>query len=277
MPSRHWGDAVATAVYLLNRMPSKVLNFKTPLQVISTHFSLPTVLMLPHRIFGWVAFVHFHKNQRTKLDPYTVCCLFLGYGLHKKGYRCYDPATNCVYITMDVTFLEFEPFYPSLVSNSDLQGETRSEELNWMMTLGSGAENVDAALQDVAPESERTRNNEVERSDEAENVEPEDGNESENDENTEFPQPLVPENSLFENIPKVNTPIAPSYTHVLDSAIAGYTLPFRHNRGKPPNRYSPDEEERRSKYPIANYVSTQSLSEPLKTFTQTISSCHIPS
>ena len=173
-------------------MPSKVLNFKTPLQVLSTHFSLPTVLMLPSRIFGCVAFVHLHKNQRTKLDPCAVRCLFLGYGLHKKGYRCYDPATNRVYITIDVTFLEFEPFYPSLVSNSDLQGETRSEELNWMMTLGSGAENVDVAQQDVALENEGTRNNEAEKSNEAKNVEPEDGNESENDENTESPQPLVP-------------------------------------------------------------------------------------
>ena len=53
-------------------------------------------------------------------------------------------------------------------------------------------------------------------------------------------------------------------------------LPFRHNRGKPSNRYNPDEEERKSKYPIENYVSTQGLSKPLKTFTQTIFSGHIP-
>ena len=52
-------------------------------------------------------------------------------------------------------------------------------------------------------------------------------------------------------------------------------LPFRHNRGKPSNRYNPDEE-RKSKYPIANYVSTQGLSKPLKTFTQTLFSGHIP-
>ncbi|RVW68506.1 Retrovirus-related Pol polyprotein from transposon RE1 [Vitis vinifera] len=40
-------------------------------------------------------------------------------------------------------------------------------------------------------------------------------------------------------------------------------------------RYSPDEEERRSKYPIANYVATQALSQPIKTFTHTLSSCYI--
>jgi hypothetical protein len=62
MPSRHWGDVVATAVHLLNRMSSKVLNFKTPLQILSTYVPLPTMLMLPPRIFGCVAFVYLHKN-----------------------------------------------------------------------------------------------------------------------------------------------------------------------------------------------------------------------
>lgn len=91
VPNRHWADAVATAVHLLNRMPSKVLGFKTPPQALSTYVSLPTMLMIPPRIFGCVAFVHLHKNLRTKLDPCAVQCLFLGYALHKKGYHCYDP------------------------------------------------------------------------------------------------------------------------------------------------------------------------------------------
>ena len=51
---------------------------------------------------------------------------------------------------------------------------------------------------------------------------------------------------------------------------------LRNNRGKPPNRYCPDVEERRSKYPIANYVSTQHLSNPIHAFIKTLLSCHIP-
>ena len=84
VPSHYRDDVVSTAVHLLNRMPTKVLTFQTPLKVLSNHVPLPTVLMIPPRIFGCVAFVHLHKNQRTKLDPYAVRCLFLGYGLHKK-------------------------------------------------------------------------------------------------------------------------------------------------------------------------------------------------
>jgi hypothetical protein len=111
VPTRYWPDAVSTTVHLLNRLPSKVLQFQTPLQVLASHVSLPTTLMLPPRVFGCVAYVHLHKHQRTKLDPCALRCLFLGYATHQKGYRCYDPSTSRLYATMDVTFLEFEPFF----------------------------------------------------------------------------------------------------------------------------------------------------------------------
>ena len=44
VPNHFWTDAVTTAVHLINRMPSKVLKFKTPLQALSTVISLPTAL-----------------------------------------------------------------------------------------------------------------------------------------------------------------------------------------------------------------------------------------
>lgn len=62
---------------------------------------------------------------------------------------------------------------------------------------------------------------------------------------------MVPEHPTPENDPEVRS----LNTNIIESS-AGYKLPHRHNRGKPPRRYSPDIEERRSRYPIANYVST---------------------
>ena len=100
-----------TATYLINRMPSRVLNFLTPLQVLATFVPLPSVLVLPPRVFGCVAFVHLHKNQRTKLDPCALRCVFMGYGLRQKGYRCYHPLSRRMYITIDVTFSESEMYY----------------------------------------------------------------------------------------------------------------------------------------------------------------------
>ena len=60
-----------------------------------------------------------------------------------------------------------------------------------------------------------------------------------------------------------------------NDAHVGYELPYRHNRGKPPDRYSPTIEDLRLKYPIANYVSTKTLPEPLKTFADALSSCQV--
>lgn len=72
MPNRHWVDADPTAVCLLARMLSKALNFKTQLQTLSTYVSLSTMLMIPPRVFGCVAFVQLPKNQCTKLDPRVI-------------------------------------------------------------------------------------------------------------------------------------------------------------------------------------------------------------
>lgn len=77
------------------------------------------------------------------------------------------------------------------------------------------------------------------------------------------------------NTPEVSSPIISPDSHDIDTII-GYTLPIRCNRGKPPNRYSLEVENRRSKYLIANFVSTTRLFEPLKNFAYALSSCHVP-
>jgi hypothetical protein len=77
-----------------------------------------------------------------------------------------------------------------------------------------------------------------------------------------------------ENIPEVNS-TNPSNSNDMDTPI-GYMLPVRHNRGKPPRRYSPETGGRSSKYPITNYVSTETLSKALQTFVDELSSCQVP-
>lgn len=90
-------------------------------------------------------------------------------------------------------------------------------------------------------------------------------------------KPLSPiHNPSPENILKASSPITPS--SLVDSNVSvGYKLAFSHSRGKPTNRYSPDVKERKSIYPIANYVSTRRLSGCLRTFIHNVSSVHVPS
>lgn len=62
VPHRFWSDAVVTTVHLMNHMPYKVLGFKTPIQTLSEHVTIPFILLIPPRVFGCAAFVHLYKN-----------------------------------------------------------------------------------------------------------------------------------------------------------------------------------------------------------------------
>ena len=79
IPTYLWGEAVLTATYLSNRIPSKVLGYESLIDLISKAFQvikLKTNLCL--RVFGCTEFVHVHESQ-DKLKPRVVKCVFVGY------------------------------------------------------------------------------------------------------------------------------------------------------------------------------------------------------
>nr|CAN70109.1 hypothetical protein VITISV_001696 [Vitis vinifera] len=95
-------EAITSATYLINRVPSNSINLQTPFQALTNAIVAPTIPNLLPRVFGCVAFVHLYKHQHTKLTSHALQCVFVGYALHKKGYRCYHPPTRRMFITMDV-------------------------------------------------------------------------------------------------------------------------------------------------------------------------------
>ena len=80
----------------------------------------PAVPNLTPRVFGCVAFVHLHKHQRDKLSPRALRCVFLGYATHQKGYRCFYPPTQRMFVTVDVVFHEESMYFSN---ETKLQGE----------------------------------------------------------------------------------------------------------------------------------------------------------
>ena len=112
IPFYLWGEALGSAVYLINRVPSSVLNFKRPLDALSHHFTLNFVNHLPPHIFGCVIYVHLHPHQQTKLENRVMKCVFVGYNTTQKGYKAYHPSTKRFFVSMDVTFHEHEMFFP---------------------------------------------------------------------------------------------------------------------------------------------------------------------
>jgi hypothetical protein len=117
-----------TASYLINQMPTRVLQYITPLDCFKKEFPASRITSeLPLKIFGCTVFVHIPNKSRSKLDPRAEKCVFLGYAPNQKGYKCFNPQTRKFHITMDVSFLENTPFF----TKNFLQGEIIGEEDNF--------------------------------------------------------------------------------------------------------------------------------------------------
>jgi transposase InsO family protein len=88
MPAVFWGEAVVTAVYILNRSPAKALNDRTPYEAWHGCKSAFSHL----RVFGCLAFGK-ELGHIGKLDDMSTLGVFIGYGEGTKAYCILDPRT----------------------------------------------------------------------------------------------------------------------------------------------------------------------------------------
>ena len=58
------------------------------------------------RVFGYKAFMHVSKDERSKLDTKTRKCIFIVYGHDEFGYRFYDPVEKKLVRSCDVIFVK---------------------------------------------------------------------------------------------------------------------------------------------------------------------------
>jgi transposase InsO family protein len=102
LPGMFWGEAVTTAVYLLNRSSSKSIGGKTPYELWTG--SPPGVHHL--RTFGCIAHMKITAPNQRKLDDRSRRTIFVGYEPSSKAYRVFDPQTRRIHISRDVVFDE---------------------------------------------------------------------------------------------------------------------------------------------------------------------------
>ncbi|KAK4409575.1 Retrovirus-related Pol polyprotein from transposon TNT 1-94 [Sesamum angolense] len=102
LPKAFWAEALYTAVYLLNRCPTKVVQNMTPIEAWSGKKPLANHL----RVFGSICYVHIPTEKRHKLEEKIEKWIFLGYNTQSKGYRIYNLKTKKLIISRDVEFDE---------------------------------------------------------------------------------------------------------------------------------------------------------------------------
>lgn len=122
LPNIYWGEAVITANYLQNRLPTTATG-ETP---YGRWYSRKPDLKNIH-IFGSRAYIQVPDQHRRKLNNKAEELLFVGYSEDTKAYRFLNKETNKIKISRDVIFLD-DP--PPDEEDYRIKGYTEEEERN---------------------------------------------------------------------------------------------------------------------------------------------------
>jgi hypothetical protein len=107
MPLKYWDEAFLATTYLINRIPTKILDFSTPLEPLFKEKLNYSGL----RIFDCACWPNLRPFNTHKLQFCSKQCVFLGYINMHKSFNCLDIFGGRVYILRDVVFDEM--VYPS--------------------------------------------------------------------------------------------------------------------------------------------------------------------
>ena len=110
LSEHYWAEAVATAAYLRNRVPTRSLKKTTPYE--KWYGRKPDLSHI--RVFGCMCYAYIpDTNRKGKLSKKADKRRFIGYSLQTKGYRLFDEGTSKVLVRQDVIFNEVDFQYNS--------------------------------------------------------------------------------------------------------------------------------------------------------------------
>ena len=111
-PLQFWDDAFQTTCYLYNRLPSSTLKNLSPSKIFFNQ--IPNYNFL--HVFGCECCNNLRPYNSNKLQSHSTQCVFLGYSLLHKGYKCLHLPSNHVYISHDVSFTETQFSFTQSIS-----------------------------------------------------------------------------------------------------------------------------------------------------------------
>ncbi|KAK9489253.1 hypothetical protein V1508DRAFT_75291 [Lipomyces doorenjongii] len=120
MSSKFWSLSVLLATRLRNLSPSTTTGNSSPYELWFKR--KPSVSKL--RLFGCLA--HCLVPDRYKLDSKTKITVFVGYPNEQSGYRLYDPETQKLLVSRNVTFDESRLFKDVITSPADVPISTET-------------------------------------------------------------------------------------------------------------------------------------------------------
>lgn len=101
---KYWVKALQTTVYLINRMPTSILQNSSPYQMLFNQ--TPDYKFL--RTFGIACWPNLRPTNLYKVDFRSKLCVFMAYSLDHKEYICLHIPTSQKYLSRDVHFIESE-------------------------------------------------------------------------------------------------------------------------------------------------------------------------
>lgn len=101
LEEKYWGEAVLTATYVQNRLPSRAIGM-SPFE--RWYGRKPSYEHF--RIFGSDAWVQIPAERRKKMEPKAQLLTFVGYSNEHKAFRFLDKTSGRITISRDVKFLE---------------------------------------------------------------------------------------------------------------------------------------------------------------------------
>lgn len=75
-----------TTTYIINRLPSRTIQNKTPYEILLGH--PPNYDHI--RVFGCLVYIKDNKMGKDKFEERGRSCVFVGYPQRQKGYLVYD-------------------------------------------------------------------------------------------------------------------------------------------------------------------------------------------
>lgn len=101
LDQRFWGEAILTANYIQNRLPTKSVGMSPFERWFNKKPSLDHF-----KIFGCEAWVQIPKEKRKKMEVKSRKMVFVGYSNQHKAYRFLDTSSDRITISRDVKFVE---------------------------------------------------------------------------------------------------------------------------------------------------------------------------